>query len=30
VVFRVTTPCGLVGRYQHFGRSYCLYTLSLR
>jgi hypothetical protein len=30
VVFRVMTPCGLVGRYQHFGNTCWLYTLSLR
>ena len=30
VVFRVMTPCGLVGRYQHFGRTYWLDTPSVR
>jgi hypothetical protein len=29
-VFRVMTPCGLVGRYQNFGRTRRLYTLSQR
>jgi hypothetical protein len=24
LVFWVVTPCGLVGRYQRFGRTYCL------
>jgi hypothetical protein len=23
LVFWVVTPCGLLGRYQHFGRIYC-------
>jgi hypothetical protein len=25
LVFRVVTPCGLVGRYQRFGGTYCLH-----
>jgi hypothetical protein len=24
VLFWVVTPCGLMGRYQHFGEAYCL------
>jgi hypothetical protein len=28
VVFQVVTPCGLVGRYQCFGRTYCLHIQS--
>jgi hypothetical protein len=28
VIFRVVTPCGLVGGYQRFGGTYCLYLQS--
>jgi hypothetical protein len=27
LVFWVVTPCGLVGRYQCFGETYCLYIM---
>jgi hypothetical protein len=27
LVFWVVMPCGLVGRYKHFGRKYCLHLL---
>jgi hypothetical protein len=25
LVFWVVSPCGLVGRFQHFGETYCLH-----
>jgi hypothetical protein len=25
LVFRVVTPCGLVGKYKHFGETNCLH-----
>jgi hypothetical protein len=25
LVFYIVTPCGLLGRYQRFGKKYCLY-----